>query len=395
MTNWKRGVYVDPRAVAAHPDYAKRLVEEAGVDHFVMRSSYGLNIPEAVGQASQIARDLKADVCLMTGTFWGDANIKPVEGLATKSHESQYPMELPGTEIDTGVVAKLEKMCRENKPDAICLTHARFRHPGYMDSVFYDGKDDPAFCARMEAGGIPRPEVDKAKAEAEKALAAADKGWLLKKAESGLIAFLGELTQNDVWERYFAFRRRIVSASYRAFAKTVKRFPGIAFGTNAYNPTAARVTGLDYENFDDICEFVQPLMPYMEFHVYQPIAAVAYYVKSHTRLDEPTAVEVARRLLFLGDTVCPDSISELDNCGEGKDDAIRSLVGRQLQLSERYLSKPYQLLPVLRGRDWGRGVTDELLADMKKRGFSGVVFMGCDYLVPNPPPAEGWLGGWF
>ena len=395
MKNWKLGVYVDPRAVAAHPDYAKRLVEDAGVDHFVLRSSYGLDIPEAVGKASQIARDLKIDVCLMTGTFWGNANIKPVEGLATKSHESQFLMDLPGSEIDSRIVNKLEKMCRENKPDAICLSHARFRHPGYLNSVFYDGSDDPVFLARMEAGGIPRPEVDKAISETEKVLAAADKEWLLNEAENGLIEFLCAATQNDIWERYFAFRCRIVSESYRTFAQTVRQFPEVAFGTNAYNPTAARVTGLDYEDFTSSCDFVQPLMPYMEFHIYQPIAALACYVKTCTKLDDFTSVEIAKRLLFLGDTVSPDNISKIDSCGEGKCDAVRSIVTRQLQLCEKYLDKPYQLLPVLRGRDWGKGVISELLEEMKKRGYPGVVFMGCNYLAPDMPEAEGLHGGWF
>jgi hypothetical protein len=276
---WKLGLYVYPEAVVAQPDYAKRLAEEAGVDHFILRSGYGLEIPAALGDAVQIVRDLKTDVCLMTGTFWGNAQIEVLHDLPYKSFESQFVMNLPGSDIDAALAAKMGKLCAQYSPDAICLTHARYRHPAHIRGIFEDGAKDPAYLARMKAAGIPRAEVDQARIIAEETLRKSDKKSLQRMADKGLIGFLDDLSQTDAWSRYFEFRTTTVSDSYRSFQNEVKSHAGVAFGTNAYSPNANDVCGHDYDAFDGICDFVQPLLAYMESHRLQPIAAWAVFVK--------------------------------------------------------------------------------------------------------------------
>jgi hypothetical protein len=391
VNEWKLGIYVQPDAIADAPDYAKQLIGEAGVDHFIMRSSYGLDIPDSLNKAVEIIRNTGAKVCFMAGTFWGEANIKEVENLASKSHESQFPMDAPGSAIDDGIIAKLEKLCGRYKPDAICLTHARFRHPGYIDGMFNDGSRDQAFLARMEAAGVPRSEVVDARAALERALDASSKDRLLKAAEQGLIGFVSELTQSRVLERFFSFRCDAVTDSYRKFRQAVKNSGDIYFGSNAYSPIAAKVCGHDYDALAGICEFFQPLLPYMEWHRFEPLAAWGRYLAQHAHLDEPSAIEIAKRLFYLGDAVLPDSCAEMDTCGEGSDQAVYSTVSKELQLCAQYLSKPYRLMPVLRGIDWSKSVTDSLMEEIRQYRFPSVIFMGCAYLTASPPPSDRWF----
>ena len=391
MKTGKLGVYVYPVAVVSAPDYAKRLVEEAGVDYFILRSGYGLDFPAPVGQAVEIVRGLKAGLCIMMGSFWGNAKIKVLDHLPSKSYESRYPMEMPGSGIDAEIVAKYEKACKQFHPDSVCLTHGRYRHPAYLDGLFDEGRDDADYLARMEAAGIPRAEMLAARKSWEQAMEKTDQETLLKFAERGMIEFLCELSQSDAFRRFVAFRCETVRQSLHKMRKAVVSH-GVSFGTNAYSPTAAEVCGQDYNGaYSETCDFVQPLFPYMEYHHYEPIAAWGRYIAQHAKLDEPTAIEAAKRVFNLGGTVCPDRFSELDACGEGEGRSIRSIVGRELEMCVPYLDKPYKTQPVFRGIQWDCAATDGLMAEAKGLGFDSFVFMGSEYLSKGPSPSTDWF----
>jgi hypothetical protein len=389
MKDWKLGIYVYTDAVVSAPDYAKRLVEETGVDHFIFRAGYGMDIPDSLGKAIEIVRNAKAQVCCMSGTWWG-GTIKMLEGLQSKSYESRFPIDMPGSEIDAEIIAKLEKFCKEYKPDAVCLSHARYRHPAYIDAIFDDGSQDSAYLAHMEAAGVPLREVSEARAAWEKTLGASNKTSLLKAADGGLINFLSELSQSSAVKNFFSFRCETVTNSLRAIGKAAKRFEGIAFGSNVYSPIAAEFCGQDYSVWTDIFDFMQPLFPYMEYHHFEPIAAWARYVQKYARLDDSDAIEIAKRLFYMGDTVVPSGIAELDTCGEGNDQQIRSVVEKGLRLTAPYLSESCKLLPILRGVEWGKAVTD-ILAEQAKSQFGSVIFMGCEYLLSGAPSADRWF----
>ena len=391
MKTGKLGVYVYPEAVASAPDYAKRLVEEAGVDYFILRAGYGLDFPAPVGQAVEIVRHANAGVCIMMGSWWGKGNIKPLENLPSKSYESRYPMEMPGSAIDAEIIAKYEKACKEFQPDSVCLTHGRYRHPAYLDGIFDEGSKDTEYLARMEAAGIPRAEVLAARDAWERAMGKTDKKTLLTLAESGMIEFLCELSQSDAFKRLVAFRRETIHQSLRKLRQAVASH-GISFGSNAYSLTAATVCGQDYDDsYPEICDFVQPLFPYMEYHHYEPIAAWGRYLLQHTQLDEPTAIEAAKQLFYLGGTVCPDSLKELDTCGEGEGSSIRSIVSKELKMCVPYLTKPYKIQPVFRGKQWDHAATDSLVEEAKELGFDSFIFMGCEYLLKGPSPSADWF----
>ena len=389
MKEWKLGVHAQPYSVAFAPDYAKRLVEKAGVDHFILRVGYGPDYPAAVGKAIEVIRDLNADVFFMFGVWWGEA-MKMVQDIPNKSWESKFTIEVPGSSADTYLIAKMKELCGQFKPDAICITHGRYRHPAYIDGIFDEAGGSEEYRARMKAAGIPREDVLAARADWEKALHRMNKGTLLKGTEQGLVPFLCELSQSDAAERLVAFRCQTVHDSLRAFRKTAKAFDGVTFGTNAYSPIAARICGQTYDvAYAETCEFVQPLLTYMEWHRYEPIAAWARYLQRFSGVDDASAIEASKQLFQLGGTICPDSIRELDTCGEGTDESILSLVGKDLELCAPYLSQPYPVSPVLRGGpQWKPAVIDRLMEKARGLGFRGFEFMGCDYLLPNEPSVD-------
>jgi hypothetical protein len=396
MGDWKLGIYVHPDAVAATPDYAKRLVEVGGVDYFVLRSGYGLDYAGTMEKAVQIARDLKINVSLMIGSWWGGTE-KVIEDLPSKSWESKNPMDMPGSPVDAKIIDKYQTMCRQFHPDSLCVTHARYRHPAYIDGLFNEGGEDPAYLDRMAAAGIPRDEVLAARASWEKAMGALGKDALLKASEKGMIEFLCELSQSDAVKRLAAFRRKTVYESLAIFRKAVTDC-GVSFGANAYSPWGAEICGQDYEQgYVDTCDFVQPLLCYMEWHRYEPIAAWGRYGHQFAKVEEPVAVEASLNLLGLGGVLCPDSFHVLDTCLEGDKETVYSIVSKELKMCAPYASKPYKLQPVLRGDQWDWDMTDRLVDEAKALGIDSFVFMACEYLskMPSPPINPGLpLSGW-
>ena len=397
MSEWKLGIYCHPDAVSATPDYAKRLVEEAGVDHFVLRSGYDLSYPESQEKAVQVIRDLEAKVCFMVGTWWGGER-KAIENLPYKSFESSMPMQMPGSAIDAQLIAKLQNLCNQFQPDSICMTHARYRHPAYLDGIFDEGREDQEYQVSMEAAGIPRSDVLSARASWEKAMGTLDNTSLIKASERGLIEFLCELSQSDAIKRLIAFRRKTVLQSLVTIREAVKK-DGILFGANAYSPWGADLCGQDYnEAYSKISDFVQPLLCYMEWHRYEPIAAWGRYLHQYANADEPVAVEAAKTLFGLGGAICLDSFNELDACVEGNGEAIYSIVSKEIKMCRQYLSKPYRLQPVLRGRQWDWAVTGKLVEEAKALGMDSFIFSGCEYLLKGPAPAIAGMSataGWY
>ena len=388
MKDWKIGLYAHPDAIVEEPDYAKRLVD-AGLDLFIVRTGYGPNYFDSLDDAVQIVRDLNAQICFLSGAFWG-GKVIPVENPPDKSNEIKWPMDLPGSTADAGIVSHVQKLCGQYKPESVCLTHARFRHPALIDDIFDGYRKDTAYLARMEAAGVLWEDVSAGRADFERALASADEKALLNASEQGLIRFLGELSQNDIFERFFSYRCRAVTASLREFSNAVKAFDGITFGINAYSPTGAMVCGQDYDDYDNICDYLHPLLGYMEWHRFEPLAAWGRYMHRHARLSEATAVAIAKNLFYLGDTTCPDSFTALDTCGEGSDRDILSVVGTELKMCAKYATKPYQMMPIIKGKTWSKSVIDTLIREIDELPFNAFVLQGPDYLLPGIPRSDKW-----
>jgi hypothetical protein len=223
-----------------------------------------------------------------------------------------------------------------------------------------------------------------------------DKASLQKISEKGLVECLCELSQSDALKRLVAFRRETVLNSLRAFRKAVTAC-GVSFGANAYSPIANEICGQDYmEAYAETCDFVQPLLCYMEWHRYEPLAAWGRYIRQHAKVDEPDAVEAAKNLFNLNGAICPDNFNEMDTCIEGGGESTYSIVSREIKMCAPYLPEPYKLQLVLRGKQWDWDVTDRLVDEARDLGFDSFIFTGCEYLLKDKSPAAAAppLTGW-
>ncbi|HET8986485.1 MAG TPA: hypothetical protein VFN03_12075, partial [Trueperaceae bacterium] len=69
----RRSVYVSPAAMCAAPSYARRLVEEAGVECFVLRTGFDpTSTSSYLEQAVALVKALDARCWFLVGTWWGD-----------------------------------------------------------------------------------------------------------------------------------------------------------------------------------------------------------------------------------------------------------------------------------------------------------------------------------
>ncbi|HET8985840.1 MAG TPA: hypothetical protein VFN03_08790, partial [Trueperaceae bacterium] len=164
-----------------------------------------------------------------------------------------------------------------------------------------------------------------------------------------------------------------------------------SFGTNASGPGSAFECGQDYTALVGQCDFVQPLLGYIDWHVMQPINAWQDFLTARVHgLATRDAAAISATLFGLGDGSLSSYSSVLaPGHEEGTPEGIQQVVLRQLDLLEAKGLPLTALLPVLRGRDWPTDVTRSLAQLTDARGFGGVVYQGATALA-SPVPVEGW-----
>lgn len=386
---WQVGIYVSPFAITGNAEYARRLVLEKGVSEFVIRTGFdpaaeSSNLESAV----KIVKDLNASVCFLVGTWWGHIETPPLHR-SEKSNESRFPMTYPGSATDDVISEKLRSLSITYSPDEICLTHARYRHPAYISGVFDTG--DKAYQYRMEKSGIHPAMLQESLKLFESALAHMKPEDIKVAAEKGLINFLCDISQNDLFSRFFAFRCDTILEAAKKFRNVVKNCSDhILFGTNAFSTEASEICGQDYHRLGNAYDFVQPLLGYMEWHTVESIASWArFLLQKHPAISETEAIDISKRLFQLKDAFLPSSLGEMDQFGEGTEQSILSVTSTQIKNSAKYIGNGYALLPVLRGRTWPRTVIASLIAELNQYDFDGLIFQGTDYLL-TPVPEDGW-----
>ena len=314
-----RGAYLEPAAVARDPDYAAALVD-AGVTIFLLRT--GFNPRRAAPQleaAVGVAERVGAAVWLLAGTWWGHGVTAGADAMALPdawrrldrqgllgdypAHEAQWPMWAPGGSADAAIAANLEQLAGWN-PAAICLTHARFRHPAAIGGLFETGPAwtdalQPAHWERVVAG-----------------MRASTPGQLAEFAERAggraLIDALDRFAQlgdrdggggpDAPYADWFARRRTRVRRAESRFLAAARGSggPALLAGGNAIAPHAAVLSGQHYGELAAHADFVQPLLGYMEWHVFQCGAAWARLLRRCIPgLSEAAALESVWRLFGL------------------------------------------------------------------------------------------------
>lgn len=394
-----RGVYVAPSAVVEAPEYVKRLREEFGVDVFQLRTGFVPSSEVAVlDKAVELLRGLDAQIWLLVGTWWGhgvqaqDDRMEPLfePPMRYTAHEAQFPMRTPGGSGDDEIANALRALLKSHSPDGICLTHARYHHAADISGMFAWGA--PPFTASASGEGIDPQSLIQywTIALSEVALRAPEE--LLAHAEQmRLPEFLDHMSSSDKFTNWFELRARLIERAVDRFRQVAKAYdPNVAFGVNAMNPAMAELTGQFYGRLRQICDFVQPLLGYVEWHMLQPLAAwAALLTGTNKKLREDTSIRIAANLLGIEAVELPNSVSECLHTGEGPSNLIFDLVYHQLGMVTSMRDSHGMLLPVLNGHGWPSRTLFALEEAAESSGFQRVFLQGTDMLTGEPPVA-GW-----
>lgn len=378
------GLYISAEALAESPDYARRMVEESGISLFVIRTGFDpRKSPARLDRAVVVVAELGVPFQFLVGTWWG-AGMEPSGELMraaatlldcdrTTAHESQWTMAAPGDANDDAVRERILALCAEYSPAGICLTHARFKHPADINSLF-DIAGGP-FGEAMAAAGFTARSVASLVGTLEQRLRG-----LSPECAPGLdvIGFLDRIAESDFFSRWFNFRCRQISVSVASiFGPIRQRHRGVELGTNAMGPLFSRLCGQDYRQLADCCDFIQPLFGYMHWHVLQPIQgwATLLHKKSGT-IDPATALELSARLFGFDPGELGLNARQRNVSAEDNEAAITAMVRRQVGALRGF--PPARVAPVLRGPGVSARTVQRLVETLQQPGFESILFQGAD-----------------
>jgi hypothetical protein len=392
------GLYVSADAVSESPNYARKLVEECGVNLFVLRTGFnpGQACPQLDDTINNLTR-LGARFMFLVGAWWGAGiendplTMKPVHSLmdydARQAHESQWGMLTPCDKTNTVIVTKMDALIRAYNPYGICLTHARFKHPADINSLFDIG--EASFKQNMLNANISVDELsDGVQVLCKKIKGMTNQELLKIAAELSLIELLDSLVESDLFSRWFAFRCAFIALAIEALFSPIRTlYPKTQLGTNAMNPLFSVMSGQHYETLSRHCDFIQPLLGYMRWHVLQSVFMWGrLFSENVTDLSSADALELSRKLFGISPGTLSNVDSDLDGTNEGDEaDVIRTV---ELQL-ERCAGNAATMMPVLRGKGWQPSTITRLTESARLTGIGGVIYQGSDY-VGGPPPGDGW-----
>lgn len=387
------GLYVSAETIVRTPDHTRALVEEKGVDVFVIRTGFDPTKPAPyLDEAVSVVTRLGVRFEFLIGTWWGagmSAPSLPMEPAASllnyephMAHEAQWQMVAPGSEHDDHVRAAIVALSDCYRPSGICLTHARYKHAADLNDLFATAGG--AFGAAMAEAGFTHAQLAAMLGQFGQRLRGISPATA---AGTTLIGFLDAITDSDYFSRWFDFRcRQVVTAVDGIFAPGRQRHPGMRFGTNAMGPLFSRLCGQDYRQLATVCDFIQPLLGYMRWHVLQPIYAWAALLHERSGTLDPQAALVLSARLFGFDAAELELDWERKNqTGEGADSAVIAMVRRQLGAMNDL--PPGMVCPVLRGQDLTPRTTEGLIGLVREHGFQTIFFQGADNL-PSRNPAR-------
>ncbi len=380
------GLYISAEALAQDRDQARALVEECGVSLFVIRTGFDPREPApCLDEAVTAVTRLGVSFQFLVGTWWGDGMSAPSQPMAATAslldydlrmaHEAQWKMVAPGGEYDDHVRVAITALCDRYHPSGICLTHARFKHPADINGLF-ETAGGP-FGDEMAEAGFSRSRLTSMLGTLGQKL----RGISAETAPgTTLIELLDTLTESDFFSRWFEFRcRQVATAVDRMFAPGRQRHPAVSFGTNAMGPLFSRLCGQDYRQLATVCDFIQPLLGYMRWHVLQPIYAWATLLHEKSGTLEPrAALALSARLFGFDSAELALDWNQRIQTEEGDASAIITMVRRQLGALDRF--PPANVAPVLRGQDLASPTTESLVGIVRDHGFQTILFQGADNL---------------
>ena len=258
----KRGIYIAPSEIINSVNYVHKLIDNE-FKIFLLRTGFNpLYFDPIISQAIEIVKKSDAEIWLLVGTWWGD-NFSPdsdimklpkdLEYLNGKgffgnysAHESQWKMLAPGNYSDTLITDKINEKINLWNPHAICLTHARFRHPAYIQGLF----EITETWINSISGTSWKKIIHKLKNLSSHEL-------LYLSKNNNLITFFDLLHDSDIFSQWFLFRNNQITLSLKKILKGIKEVnQTLLVGTNAIGPHTSNLSGQNYQELFKIFDFI-------------------------------------------------------------------------------------------------------------------------------------------
>lgn len=348
MRKLPSSVYLSPEELMGKRERLRWWRLRGSLGGVVLRVGFDPKRPDPLlAGAVEAAQELGLEVCLLLGTWWGEG-VTPPRPLARAAempeygpawaHESRWTMGFP----DAVYVAEgLAELVKRHRPLAVCLTHARFPHVADFGALFGMGEGLVDAELRSALGELSARVSEASPAELER--------W---SDGGGLSGFLGGATGSVVFERWFGRRCALIESAYAALKEACRDASDgqTMFGANAMGPLFSLYSGQDYARLSEVCDFLQPLLGYMRWHVWQPIGSWARFLaERRAGLDFADAVRIAARLFQVPDELCPKSPAFYEESDEGEGRSIDEIALVQYRLARKRLSEKCQCMPVYRG----------------------------------------------
>jgi hypothetical protein len=388
--------YVFPNALANSPEYAKRVVD-SGINTFIVRAGFDVTaLDPHLDKAVKNTMEAGATLWFLLGTWWGNG-VEPKEKAMRPlsswpsygsdwAYESSWKMYCPGEEFDLSIVGAAKNLIQKYSPEAIILTHARFRHPADFNSLFEIGSS--RFIKEMNNVGIDQKDLLQSIDRILAVLPKHNSQKLSLMAQSGLISFLETLSESQTISQWFTFRSRQLEAALTKIAKSIKNGASkkIRVGLNQYGPIASDVCGPDHD-IEDI-DVIQPLLCYIRLHSLQLVGSWArLMVEIKNNMNEAEAIKISASLFRLTDVNLPLSLQSYANKDESSPEIIREICNREISLlhNQKYHT---ELMPVIRGREWPVDVMKEMTMQCSNM-TNNICYQGTEYKAGHPP-CDGW-----
>lgn len=386
----KRGIYIAPSEIINSVNYVHKLIDNE-FKIFLLRTGFNpLYFDPIISQAIEIVKKSDAEIWLLVGTWWGD-NFSPdsdimklpkdLEYLNAKgffgnysAHESQWKMLAPGNYSDTLITDNINEKINLWNPHAICLTHARFRHPAYIQGLF----EITETWINSISGTSWKKIIHKLKNLSSHEL-------LYLSKNNNLITFFDLLHDSDIFSQWFLFRNNQITLSLKKILKGIKEVnQTLLVGTNAIGPHTSNLSGQNYQELIKIFDFIQPLFGYIEWHIFQCICAWGNFLQATTQLSNEICYQIAWQLFeFAPDLTSNTPLFPLNENlmqSEGDEEIIKSLVHQSLNHPQiREIQS--NLIPVIRGSEWSKDTVISIEKGLKKAGHKIIFFQGTQSIL--------------
>lgn len=410
--------YCFAEQIAEYPDFLPRLKEMAGLDTIIVAGAFkpsdevlaanpipgqqprtvrqGIAITEddaTLRKAVEIAHRHDIAVWLLISGWWGGAERAPDlmmrhldGGPISRFAPARYASEsdtltfCPNRAILNEWFARLYvDLVRRYDVQGIDLTHARYSHPAFIESLFGCGCEH---CARTAAElGYDFDEMTRGVLRFLDRLGGTSAGFFEEAADlnMGFFDFLQFFGGRELMD-WFHFRADCITRRLVELRTYFKSHVGrdAAFVSDSFVPSFALMVGHRYEDFPQFSDYLTPLLPWLQAHYLSTFAAITHRLTTTIEgLREGTILRLLYRFFGYDRFDMPRSLAGLrmdrEDCESGFG-PLYSVVETELRKAALYNGGRLKSWPSINAGVWPVAVIRRLLEAISRAGHQGVIW---------------------